>query len=94
MLSYLGKLALFINESDEVEWSDSNHVQDFLVVLELDVCPHNVLFVILGLLQLEDVAHKELLKVLVAVVDAHLLKAGVRKKGKRCNTHAGHMTVT
>jgi len=31
-------------------------------------------FVILGLLQLEDVVHEELLQIFVAVVDAELLK--------------------
>ena len=91
ILPYLGELALLINESNEVEWPDSDHVQDLLVVLELNVRPHNVLLVILCLLQFEDVAHKELLQVLIAVVDAHLLKA-VKREGRQ--SHDSHMIVT
>lgn len=46
-----------------------------MIVFELDARPVDPLLVILLLLQLEDVTNKELLQVLIAVVDAHLLKA-------------------
>lgn len=71
----LGELALLINEGDDVEWFLAYEVKYFLVVLELNAGPVDPLLVVLMLLQLEDVPDKELLQVLVAVVDAHLLKA-------------------
>lgn len=72
--NYLWKLALFINKGNDIHRFDGNHVQGILVVCELDVLPVNVLYVILLLLQLENVTDKELLQVLVCKVDAQLLK--------------------
>ena len=71
----LWKLALFVDEGDDIERLGGKKVKDFLVVLKMNVLPFNALLVVLGLLQLEDVVHKELLEVLVAEVDAQLLEA-------------------
>ena len=46
-----------------------------LIINEADLLPVDALLVVLLLLHLEDVRHKELLKVLVGVVDAELLEA-------------------
>lgn len=73
---YLRKLALFINQGKHVARLVGQKVEDVLVVAEFDVVPHYAFFHVLLLLQLEDVAHKELLKLLVGIVDAKLLKAG------------------
>ena len=72
---YPWKLALFINECNDVEWLCSKKVQNFLVVFKLNVFPFDALPVVLSLFQLEDVVHEELLKVFIAEVDAQLLKA-------------------
>ena len=77
-VQYLGELALLIDEGDDVHGLVGDHVQSLLVVGELDVLPVDVLQVVLLLLQLEHVAHKELLQVLVGKVDAQLLKAAAR----------------
>ena len=53
-----------------------------MVVLELNARPVDPFLVILLLLQLENVANKELLQVLIAVVDAHLFKAVEDKRLK------------
>ena len=45
-----------------------------LIINEADLLPVDALLVVLLLLHLEDVRHKELLKVLVGIVDAELLE--------------------
>lgn len=72
---YLGEPALLVDERDDVHGFDGDHVQSVLVVSELNVLPVDVLQVVLLLLQLEDVADKKLLQVLIGKVDAQLLKA-------------------
>lgn len=74
-MAHLGEFALLINEGDDVHRFDGDHVQRVLVVSELDVLPVDVLQVVLLLLQLEDMSHKELLQVFVGKVDAKLLEA-------------------
>lgn len=81
MLWYLGELALLIDEGDDVHGFDGDHVQSVLVIGELDVLPVDVLQVVLFLLQLKDMSHKELLQVLVSKVDAQLLETKERKRG-------------
>ena len=80
---YLGELALLVDEGDDVHGLVGDHVQGVLVVGELDVLPVDVLQVVLLLLQLEHVTHKELLQVLVGEVDAQLLKAAEAGGGER-----------
>ena len=46
-----------------------------LIINKTDLLPVDALLVVLLLLHLEDVRHKELLEVLVGVVDAELLEA-------------------
>lgn len=48
--TYLGELALLVNEGDDVHGFDGNHVQGILVISELDVLPVDVLQVVLFLL--------------------------------------------
>lgn len=74
LVSYLRELALFIDEGDDVHWLVGDHVQGVLIICELDVLPADVLQVVLLLLQLEDVLHKELLQVLVGKVDTELFE--------------------
>ena len=78
MLAYLWELALLIDQSKDTHRPHSNHIQCLLVVHELYVCPVNGLVVVFLLLQLENVPHKELLKVLIGVVDAQLFKTGTK----------------
>lgn len=75
-LSHLGKLALLVNERDDIHGLNGNHVQGVLVVSELNVLPVNVLKVIFFLLQLENMTDEELLQVFIGKVDTQLLKAG------------------
>lgn len=75
-------MALFVDQSEHVARLPGQKVQDFLVVGELYVVPQHALFLVLFLLQLEDVGHKELLQLLVSEVDAKLLKTGKRGKKK------------
>lgn len=68
-------MAFFVNQSQKVTGFRSQEVQDVLIVAKFNVIPHNVLFLVLLLLQLEDVTHKELLQLLIGKVNAQLLKA-------------------
>lgn len=68
-------MALLLNQSQQVAVFPRQKVQDVLIITEVDVVPHNVLFHVFLLLQLEDVAHKELLQLLVGEIYAQLLKA-------------------
>lgn len=77
---YLGELALLIDEGDDVHGLEGDHVQSFLVIGELYVLPVDVLQVVLFLLQLKDVSHKELLQVFVRKVDAELLETADREE--------------
>lgn len=70
-----GKMAFLIDESQQGAGFPSQELQDVLVVTELHVPPLHILFQVLLLLQLEDVADEELLQRLVGKVDAQLLKA-------------------
>ena len=91
---YLGKLALLINERDDVHGFDGDHVQSILVVGELDVLPVDVFQVVLLLLQLEDVTHEELLQVLVGEVDAQLLEAAKRQQVTNEDDEKGYFLST
>lgn len=71
---HLWEVALLINQSQQVAGISSQKVQNFLVVTKADVVPHNVIFRVLFLLQLEDVAHKELLQLFVGEIYAQLFK--------------------
>lgn len=84
-LSHLGKLALLVNERDDIHGLYGNHVQGVLVVSELNVLPVNVLKVIFFLLQLENMTDEELLQVFIGKVDTQLLKAG-----GEIQLHEGH----
>ncbi len=86
LVLYLGELALFIDEGDDVHGFVGDHVQSILVVCELDVLPADVLQVVLLLLQFEDVTDEELLQVLVGEVDAQLLKTAGRRATRDKNT--------
>lgn len=63
----------------------SNEVNDWLVVLKLDVLPFNLLLYVFFLLQLENVLIEEVLKRLICIVDAKLLKTIVMEvlRGKK-----------
>lgn len=78
---YLWELALFINEGDDIHRLECDDFQCLVVISEVNVPPGNVLCKVFFLLQLEDVVHEELLKVLVGNVNAELLKAGEGQSG-------------
>ena len=71
----LRELRLLVNKRQHIQRLLRQHVQDGLVVLELNLGPVDGFPVVLRLLQLEYVMDEELLQVLVAVVDAELLEA-------------------
>ncbi len=73
--AHLGKFRLLVDERHDVERLDGDQIEGVLIVDELDVLPADVLLVVLLLFQFEDVAHEELLQVLVGVIDAELLEA-------------------
>lgn len=92
---YLWELALLIDEGDDVHGLGGDHVKGVLVVSELDVLPVDVLQVVLLLLQLKDVTHKELLQILVGEVDAELLKTKkIWRRKNTCETHFLHCKKT
>lgn len=68
-------MAFFINQSQQVTGFHSQEVQDVLIVAIFNIIPHNALFQVLLLLQLENVVHKELLQLLVGKINAQLLEA-------------------
>lgn len=74
----LWEMAFLIDERQQGAGLPGQELQDVLVVTELYVPPLHVLFQVLLLLQLEDVADEELLQRLVGKVDAQLLKAALR----------------
>lgn len=86
---YLWELALFINEGDDIHRLECDDFQSLAVISEVNVIPGNVLCTILLLLQLEDVAHEELLKVLICNVNAELLKARGGQDGNLWSSLAG-----
>lgn len=71
----LWEFALLVDQRHDVHRLGSDQVQRLLVVHKLNVLPVDRFEVVLLLLQLEDVSHKELLQVLVRVVDAKLFEA-------------------
>ena len=78
---YLWELALFINEGDDIHRLECDDFQSLAIIREVNVIPGNVLRKVFLLLQLEDMVHEELLKVLVGNVNAELLKAGGGQDG-------------
>lgn len=78
---YLWELALFINEGDDIHRLECDDFQSLAVISEVNVIPGNVLRKVFLLLQLEDMVHEELLKVLIGDVNAELLKAGAGQDG-------------
>lgn len=68
------ELGFLVNQSHDVERTNSDQVQSFLVVHELNVLPVDGLIVVLFLFQFEDVLHEELLQILVRIVDAELFE--------------------
>lgn len=74
-ITYFREFALFVDQAHNGHRLSGDHVQDVLVVLELQMLPANALGGVRFLLQLENVLHEELLQSLVSVVDAELLKA-------------------
>lgn len=74
MRHHLWKVALLLNQSQQVAALPSEKVYDVLIVTKVDIIPHDVLLHVLLLLQLKDVAHKELLQLLIGKIYAQLLK--------------------
>lgn len=70
-----GKLALLVNQSQQVAGIHSQEVNDFPIVVKSDVGPGDVFPLVLLLFLSEDVVHEELLQLLVRKVDQKLLEA-------------------
>lgn len=83
--NYFGEVTLLVDKWENVERSGGQHIQSALVIAVVDIRPDNVLSGVLLLLQLEDVFHKELLKLLIGKVNAELLKAKQKKHNKETN---------
>lgn len=79
----LREVALLIDQSQYVERFNGQQVQGFLVVTETNALPWDAFFTIFILLQLKDVTHKELLQVLVGIINAQLLKTKQWAKAQR-----------
>lgn len=72
---HLWKVALLVDQTQQVAGFHSQEVQDLLIVAERDAGPGDVFPPVLLLLLLEDVTHEELLQLLVSEVDEQLLEA-------------------
>lgn len=70
----LGELGLLVNQGDDIHGLLGDHVKRGLIVNKGNLLPVDALFAVLLLFHLKDVFHKELLKVFVGIVDAHLFK--------------------
>lgn len=77
---YLWKFALFIHKGDNIHGFYTNQVKSILVVDKLDMLPTDAFIVILLLLQFEDVLYKELLQVLIGIVNTQLFKTEMDQK--------------
>lgn len=93
-LTHLGKMAFFIDQSQQGAGFPSQELQDVLIVTEFDIVPLHALFQILLLLQLEDVADEELLQLLVGKVNAQLLEAAQGRKRRSFCSVFGHFRAT
>lgn len=71
----LWKLALLVNQREQVTGFERQQVQDVLVVVESDAGPGDALPPVLLLFPLEDVPHEELLQLLISKVNEQLLEA-------------------
>lgn len=78
-LTHTWKSRKVICGGEDVDSVSADKVQDLMVVIKREVCPSNLLPLIVFLLQLEDVFHEELLQLLVSVVYAELFKAATFK---------------
>jgi len=87
-------MALFINQREQVAGYSSQEIEDVLVVTELDVIPHDVLFQVLLLLKLEDVADEELLQLFVGKINAQLLKTVKQRATCMRWNHCSCLAVT
>ena len=76
---------LFVDQCENVERFHRHHVEDVLVVGKVDLVPFDPFPVVLFLLQFEHMADKELLQLLIGVVDAELLKRVMFKLFKTKN---------
>lgn len=73
------KVALLVNQSQQVAGFHRQEVHDFPVVIKSDVGPGDFFPPVLLLLLPEDVVHEELLQLLVGEVDEELLEAARRR---------------
>lgn len=78
--SDLWKLALLINQREQVTGFHSQEVQDLLIVVESDDGPGDAFPLVLLLFLLEDVTHEELLQLLVGKVNEQLLEAARQRE--------------
>lgn len=78
-LTHTWKSRKVICGGEDVDSVSADKVQDLIVVVKREVCPSYLLPLIVFLLQLEDVFHKELLQLLVSVVYAELFEAATFK---------------
>lgn len=67
-------MALFVNQRQYAERFNSQQVQSLLVVFKRNALPRDLFVFTFLLLQLKDVAHEELLQLLIGIIYAQLLK--------------------
>lgn len=75
--SHLWKLAFLINQWNDIHGFCTNQIQGILIVNKLNMFPVDSFIIILLLFHFENVLDKELLKVLIGIVDTQLLKAEI-----------------
>ena len=92
-VSGLGELGLLINECEDIHRFLSDHVQSGLVVDERYFLPANSLLGVLLLFHFEDVFYKELLEVLVCIIDTELFKTVMFKVLKTENVQNSNCTL-
>lgn len=68
------KFTFFIYECHNVELLNCYQVESILIVDKFNVLPVNCLMIVLFLLELKNVLNKELLEILIRIIDAKLGK--------------------
>ena len=92
-VSCLGKLGLLVNEGKDVHGFLSDHVERGLIVDESYFLPTNSLLGVLILFHFEDVFYKELLEVLVCIIDTELFERVIFKVLKTENVQNSNCTL-
>ena len=92
-VSCLGKLGLLVNQGENIHRFLSDHVESRLIVDESYFLPAYSLLGVLLLFHFEDVFYKELLEVLVCIIDTELFKTVMFKVLETENVQNSNCTL-